>query len=185
MLSRCRCWILKNLGADGTTDNNKGDDEHIFFWHKHDFAIYLCFVRGLFLKSATFITSFRCWEMYIVTRWPLISIVCHHNVHLVVAIREKFSEDSSGLWTIDWKCFRLHRSVDSQPSQLATVSPVVELRDHKQNAKQFNFCSCRKKHCCWTIFQYIFKLAHDATCKLQCFDHGYVTWSSIKFTSWY
>ncbi len=56
-------------------------------------------------------------------------------LHLIVAVGEELSEDSRGLWIIVWKCFKLHRSADPQPPQLAAVPPVVNLKDEKQHTQ--------------------------------------------------
>lgn len=89
----------------------------------------------LFL-GGRFLTSFRCWKLYIITGWPFISIVCHHYVHLVVAIGKEASDNPRGLWIIVGKCFRPHSPVDPQPPQLAAVPPVVNLRDEKQHSER-------------------------------------------------
>lgn len=79
-------------------------------------------------QPVTFRTSFGCREGNGVTGRPLISIVCHHDVHLVVAVRDELREDPGGLRVIVWEGSGLHCSVDPQPTQLAAVSPVVDLK---------------------------------------------------------
>lgn len=96
------------------------------------------FSGSLNAKLVTFLTSFRCWEVYVITGRPFISIVCHHYIRLVIAIGDEPSEDPRGLWIIVWKCFKLHPSVDPQPPQLAAVPPVVDLRGEKEHTHHFD-----------------------------------------------
>lgn len=79
-----------------------------------------------------FSTSFWCGEVDVITCRSFIPVVCHYDIHLVVAIGNETSDYTRGFWIIGWKHFRLHASIDPVPSQLTTVSPVVDLQIQKK-----------------------------------------------------
>lgn len=70
--------------------------------------------------------------MDVIAGGALVSIVGHHDVHLVVAVREQVRDDARGLGLVVGKGFGPERPVDPQPPELAAVSPVVHLGKRRQ-----------------------------------------------------